>query len=232
MKSAIIQSSFIPWKGYFDIIHTVDTFIFLEDVQYTKRDWRNRNKLKSPNGEIWISVPVIVASPEQKIFETKIDYSTEWVEKIKKTIHHNYAASKFYSQYKDQILSLFDKKFETISEFNINATKKISSILGIKTKFINSLELATSGKKDDRLIEICKKIGADSYLSGPSAKDYISNTKFESARIELLYVDYLGYPEYSQLWGNFTHYVSIIDLIFNCGPEAPYYIWGWRNGKE
>ena len=231
MKAAIVQSNYIPWKGYFDIIHEVDVFVFLEDVQYTRRDWRNRNKLKTPGGIKWISVPIIRGT-DQMIYETKIDYSQDWREKHKKTIHHSHASSEYYDNYKEDILGIYTKKYETISELNIAAIKKISALLGIiETDFVNSKDLNTSGTKDDKLIEICQKVGANHYLSGPAAKDYIVKDKFEKAGIALEYKDYSGYPEYKQLWGEFNHFVSVIDLIFNCGEEASNYIWGWRDGK-
>lgn len=229
-KIAIIQSNYLPWKGYFDIINDVDVFVFLEDVQYTKPDWRNRNQIKTAGGIKWISVPVI-GGTNQLIFEAKIDYSQDWREKHKRTIHHSYASSAYYNSYKDDLLALYDKKYETISELNISAVQKISELLGIDTQFMNSNDLNCSGTKDDKLIEICNKIGADYYLSGPAAKDYIVDEKFKSAGVQLEYKDYSGYPEYNQSWGEFNHYVSIIDLIFNCGENAAYYIWGWRNEK-
>lgn len=230
MKAAIIQSNYIPWKGYFDIIHEVDVFVFLEDVQYTKNDWRNRNKIKTPKGTEWITVPVI-GGIHQKIFQVKIDNSKKWIEKHKKTIHANYAASEHYDSYKEDILKIHNKKFETISELNIYAIKLICRLLDIETKILTSQELGAQGKKDDKVIDICHSIGADHYISGPAAKDYIVKEKFEKAGIVLEYKDYSGYPEYKQLWGDFNHYVSVIDLIFNCGEKAPCYIWGWRDGK-
>ena len=227
MKAAIIQSNYIPWKGYFDIIHEVDVFVFLEDVQYTRRDWRNRNKIKTPGGIKWISVPVIRGT-NQMVYETKIDHSQDWREKHKRTIHHSHASCDYYDNYKEDISGIYTKKYETISELNIAAIKKISALLGIETSFVNSKDLNTSGKKDDKLIEICQKIGADNYLSGPAAKDYIVKDKFEKAGIILEYKNYSEYPEYKQLWGDFNHFVSVIDLIFNCGEKAAHYIWGHR----
>jgi hypothetical protein len=224
-KAAIIQSNYLPWKGYFDIIHDVDIFVFLEDVQYTKNDWRNRNKIKTPKGTEWITVPVI-GGIHQKIYETRIDNSKKWMKKHRKTIHANYASAKFYDTYKEDILDIYNKEFDTISELNIYAIKEICKILDINTKFVNSKNLKAPGKKDTRVINICKEIGADYYLSGPAAKDYIDKEKFEKADIKLEYKKYGGYPEYKQLWDGFTHYVSIIDLIFNCGEKSPYYIWG------
>lgn len=230
MKAAIIQSNYLPWKGYFDIIHDVDVFIFLDDVQYTHRDWRNRNKVKTPGGVKWISVPIL-GGINQLIFEAKIDYSQNWREKHKNTIHHSYASAPYYESYKSEIYDIYSKSFDTLSDLNIFSIKKIAGILEIETKFINSKDLDSHGIKDDKLISICQIVGADSYISGPVGLNYIENDKFSTAKIELLYKDYSGYPEYPQLWGNFESAVSIIDVIFNCGEKAPYYIWGWRNGN-
>jgi hypothetical protein len=228
MKAAIIQSNYLPWKGYFDIIHDVDVFVFLEDVQYTRRDWRNRNQVKTPGGVKWISVPVL-GGINQRIYDVKIDYSQDWREKHKQTIHHSYASAPYYNTYKSEIFDIYSKKFETLSELNIFSIQRISKILGIETKFLNSKEMRTDGTKDDKLLSVCQIIGADSYLTGPSAKNYIKNDKFLKAKIELNFKDYSGYPEYSQLWGTFDHGVSVIDLIFNCGERSSYYIWDWKN---
>jgi hypothetical protein len=228
MKAALIQSNYLPWKGYFDIIHDVDVFVFVEDVQYTSKDWRNRNKLKTPYGSKWISVPVM-GGVNQKICEAKISYSQNWMKKHKSMMKANYNVSEYYDTYKDDIFEIYDQKFETISELNIYSIKKICKILGVTTKFMNSTTLNSHGTKDDKIIDICNKIGADVYLSGPAAKSYIVNEKFKKAGIILEYKDYSGYPEHSQLWGEFDHFVSIIDIIFNCGDKAPYYIWDWRN---
>ncbi|ABD42806.1 conserved hypothetical protein [Methanospirillum hungatei JF-1] len=231
MKAAIIQSNYLPWKGYFDIIHDVDVFVFLEDVQYTKQDWRNRNRIKTPHGPKWIIVPV-TGGIHQKIFDVKIDYSSNWIEKQKRQIEHSYCKAHYYENYKKELLDIFIKNFDSLSELNIFAIKKISKILGIETKFSKSTDLNVDGTKDDKLIGICQKIGANSYMSGPAAKNYIKIDKFSNANIELEFKDYSGYPEYPQLWNGFEHSVSIIDLIFNCGDKAPNYIWGWRNGKQ
>jgi len=230
MEAAIIQSNYLPWKGYFDIIHDVDVFVFLEDVQYTHRDWRNRNRVKTPGGVKWISVPIL-GGIDQRIYEARIDYSQAWREKHKNTIHHSYAKSPFYESYKSEILEIFSNSFETLSELNIYCIKKISGMLGIETPFFNSKDLVSRGVKDDKLISICQLVGADSYLSGPAAFNYIENDNFSAAGIQLRYKDYSGYPEYPQLWGGFDHNVSIIDLIFNCGEKSSYYIWGWRDGE-
>jgi len=228
MRCAIIQPNYLPWKGYFDIINDVDVFVFLDDVQYTKNDWRNRNRIKTSKGTEWITVPVL-GGIHQKIFETPIDYSKKWEKKHKNTLHANYAASEYYESYSSDIYEIYSKKYDSISQLSICTIKKICQLLEIDTKFLYSSDLDTKGKKEDKVIEICSMIGANEYISGPTAKNYIHNEKFENAGIDLYYKDY-SYPEYPQLWGEFNPFVSIVDTLFNCGDKAQFYIWGWRYG--
>ena len=231
-KIAILQSNYIPWKGVFDMIHQVDTFVFLEDVQFTKRDWRNRNQIMTPNGLQWITVPVKKAPRESKIYEVEIFNDSNWQRNHYDAFTHNYAKAPYFKDYKHILEEIYLKNiWNNLSEFNIKTTILISKVLGINTRFINSRNLSTTGKKDDKLIEICKQVGAISYLSGPAAKSYIDDEKFKESNIKLSYINY-EYPEYKQLYGPFSHYVTILDLLFNCGPDSTYYIWGWREGKE
>lgn len=227
MRVACIQSSYIPWKGYFDIIHDVDVFVFLDDVQMTKRDWRTRNKIKTPKGTEWLTVPV-KGGRHQLIHEVRIAEG-DWQKRHLKAFCYNYGRAPFFKNYKELLDWLYGQPHKNLSEFNRRTTSMICDILGIKTELVCSMDLAVVGTKDDRLIDICQKLGATAYLSGPSARDYIVEEKFQKAGIELSYKDYSGYPEYPQLWPPFNHYVTILDLLFNRGSEASYYIWGWRN---
>ena len=115
---------------------------------------------------------------------------------------------------------------------NMRSTSMICEILGIKTPLLCSTDIPVEGHKDDRIIHLCQKLGASVYLSGPAAQDYIVDEKFQKAGIDLVYKDYTGYPEYPQLFPPFEHAVSVLDLLFNCGPDAPYYIWGWRESDH
>lgn len=227
MKIACIQSGYIPWKGYFDIIHDVDVFVFLDDVQMTKRDWRSRNKIKTAKGTEWLTVP-FQGGRSQLISDVKI-VQNDWQKRHLKTLQHNYQKAPFFHKYDTLLAWLFEQPHENLSTFNQATIIKVCEILGLKTRFICSTDLQPSGTKDDRLIDICQKLGATSYLSGPKAKNYIDTEKFLEAGIELAYKDYYGYPEYAQLYPPFDHYVTILDLIFNCGPDTLHYIWGWRN---
>lgn len=223
-KIAILQSNYIPWKGVFDMMNKVDVFVFFEDVDFTKRDWRTRNKIKTPEGEVWLSIPVKKSSRGTKIYEIEISQETNWQEKHYQTIVQYYKKAKFFSEYKWLLDKIYlEKKWENLSEFNIYVNTLIARELGIKTEFINSKDLETNGTKDDKLIEIIKKLDGDFYLSGPAAKDYIVNEKFKKEKIELAYIEY-KYSEYTQLYGEFNHYITILDVLFNCGKEAPKYI--------
>ena len=223
-KIAILQSNYIPWKGVFDMMNKVDVFVFFEDVDFTKRDWRTRNKIKTPEGEVWLSIPVKKSSRGTKIYEIEISQETNWQEKHYQTIVQYYKKAKFFSEYKWLLDKIYlEKKWENLSEFNIYVNTLIARELGIKTEFINSKDLETNGTKDDKLIEIIKKLDGDFYLSGPAAKDYIIKVKFKKEKIELAYIEY-KYPEYTQLYGEFNHYITILDVLFNCGKEAPKYI--------
>ena len=179
-KIAILQSNYIPWKGVFDMMNKVDIFVFFEDVDFTKRDWRTRNKIKTPEGEVWLSIPVKKSSRGTKIYEIEISQETNWQEKHYQTIVQYYKKAKFFPEYKWLLDKIYlEKKWENLSEFNIYVNTLIARELGIKTTFINSKDLETNGTKGDKLIEIIKKLDGDFYLSGPAAKDYIVNEKFK-----------------------------------------------------
>jgi hypothetical protein len=228
-KVAIIQSNYIPWKGYFDVIHDVDLFIFLDDVQYTVRDWRNRNKIKTAQGLRWLTVPV-GADRNRLIHEVEIA-DDGWNKTHWETLRQNYSKTphfKLYGEFFEQVY--LGTKWEKLSELNQYLIKKISrDFLGIETEFIDSRDLNASRSKQDRLIDLLLKTGADYYLSGPAARDYINEKGFADAGIELQYKDYSGYPEYPQPYPPFEHGVTVLDLLFNCGPSSVDFIWGWRN---
>lgn len=229
-KIAILQSNYIPWKGVFDMINMVDEFVFFEDVDFTKRDWRSRNKIITPNGVLWLSVPVNKAERGTKIKDITICSDSDWQRKHFLTICSNYKKAPYYSLYYPLLEEIYvEREWRNLSEMNIYITKRISQLLGIETTFVNSTDIPSCGKKDDKLIEICRILGATHYLSGPAAKDYIHNEKFAEAGIGLSYIKYDGYPKYKQLYGQFDHFVSVLDLLFNCGGDAPKFIF---IGKE
>jgi hypothetical protein len=227
-KVAIIQSNYIPWKGYFDIIHDVDLFVFLDDVQYTVRDWRNRNRIKTPQGVRWLTVPV-GSDRDRLIHEVQI-VDDNWAKSHWEMLKQNYSKTPHFKTYKDCLEHFYlDSSWTNLSELNQHLVKMISrDILGIKTEFKDSREFNADGYKLERLLDLLIKTGAEYYLSGPSANDYIDGNRLAEKGIELHYKDYSGYPEYPQLFPPFEHGVTILDLLFHCGPDAPFYIWGWR----
>jgi len=217
---AILQSNYIPWKGYFDIINTVDEFILFDDVQYTKNDWRNRNKIKTSQGLKWLTIPARRERLDQPIKDTKV-LNSQWRKIHWKSIKQNYSKTPYFKEYG----SLFEKLYlhsstEYLSEINYNFIVAICTILGIDTKIRWSSEFELIEGQTERLIDLCKKCNADIYLSGPSAKDYFDETLAEKENIQVKWMDYSGYPEYHQLHKPFEHGVTILDLIFNEGGNA------------
>ena len=225
---AVLQSSYIPWKGFFDIIHDVDVFIFYDDVQFTYQDWRSRNRIITRNGPLWLTVPT-GSDIKRNINEVEITNSS-WQRKHWASISQSYSKAPFFKHFSDFFSELYlGKTWTSLSAMNQHFTRAIAEeLLGIEVEFRSSTEYGAEGKKLDRLLDLLKKAGATSYLSGPAARDYIDPSRFDEAGIELRYKDYSGYPEYPQLAGTFEHAVSIIDLLFNTGEAAPHYIWGWR----
>lgn len=227
-KVGIIQSSYIPWKGYFDIIHDVDLFVYLDDVQFTARDWRNRNRIKTSQGTRWLTVPV-GEKISRLIHEVPIN-DKRWYKKHWASIKQSYSKAPYFKKYQDFFEFVYmGLEWTSLSEMNQFVTTKISQdFLGIKAEFKDSREYAAHGEKLERLLDLLVKMKADYYVSGPSARDYIVDDKIADIGVELYYKDYSGYPEYPQLYPPFEHAVTILDLLFNCGPDAPYFIWGWR----
>ena len=224
-RVAIIQSSYIPWKGYFDIINQVDEFILYDDRQYTRRDWRNRNLIKTAHGLHWLTIPVQVKGRyTQRIDETLIG-EPGWAERHWKTIEQAYSAAPHFRTYRDAIGELYLKcSAHRLSDVNRRFLEAISGWLGIRTPFSWSTDYEASGDRTARLVSLCQSAGAGEYLSGPAARSYIDSALFQEAGLRLTYMDYSGYPEYPQLHGPFEHGVTILDLLFNAGADAPRYM--------
>jgi hypothetical protein len=221
-RIAIVQSCYNPWKGYFDMINAVDEFILLDDVQFTKRDWRNRNVIKTPSGPHWITIPVQTKGRhEQRIDQTAI-VDADWRNRHWKTLVHNYASAPCFDEQADVVRRLYDTASHCLlSKVNRTLLEGICSMLGISTRLTWSTDYAAEGAKTDRLISLCRAAGARSYLSGPRARLYLDEERFHSADIGVEYMDYSGYPEYLQLYPPFEHAVTILDLIFTTGRDAP-----------
>ncbi len=220
MTVVILQSNYIPWKGYFDMMNMADTFIIYDEVQFTKNDWRNRNKIKTANGIIWLTIPVKQQKLEQKINETFVVNNT-WRKKHWNSIILTYAKTPYFKFYKNIFEELYlSSEEKNLHNINFLFLKAIANILEIKTKIISSSDLVLTEGKSQRLVDLCEQVGADTYLSGAAAKNYLNVSLFEKQKIKVQWMDYSNYPTYNQLYNEFEHAVSILDLIFNEGPNA------------
>lgn len=220
-KIAIVQSNYLPWKGYFDLIAAVDEFILYDDVQFTRRDWRNRNLIKTPSGTSWLTVPVKNRGRfSQLIRETEID-GDSWQVAHWNSLERNYKRAPFFNEVSGFLRPLLlEGRYHFLSELNAILIKTIAEYLGITTKISDSSAFRMEIGKSDRLVSICEQAGGREYFSGPSAKKYLDEEVFRQRGISVVWFDYGGYPPYQQLWGNFLHEVSVVDLIFNCGPRS------------
>ena len=223
-RIAIVQSCYIPWKGYFDLINLVDEFILYDDRQYTRRDWRNRNKIKTPQGSQWLTIPVEVKGRyDQRIDEVRIS-DPEWAERHWKTLSHTYGAAPFFDAYRETLEALYSSAELQLSLVNRAFLEGLCGVLGIQTPLSWSTDYRAEGAKTERLVSLCLAAGATTYLSGPNARDYLEENLFDAAGVAVEYMDYGGYPEYSQLYPPFDHAVTVVDLILNTGPDAPRYM--------
>lgn len=220
-KVAIIQSNYIPWKGYFNIIKDVDEFVLLDDVQYTRRDWRNRNLIKTRHGLKWITIPVDVKGRfDSKINEVET-HGLEWRAQHWNQLVEAYREAPFFDQYKSIFQSLFIHDSENrLSIINYKFIATINALLGIKTPIRWSSDFETPSDKTNRLVYICKCLNADEYISGPAAKTYLNEDEFRKNHIQVRWANYDGYKEYPQLYPPFEHGVTILDLLFNQGESA------------
>jgi hypothetical protein len=224
---AVLQSNYLPWKGYFDIIHDVDLFVFYDDVQFTKNDWRNRNLIKTAAGTQWITVPV-GQDIGRRICDVTLPDS-RWAEVHWKTLSQNYSRAPHFRQYRELFESVYRGRAWThLSELNRHLIEAVSRELGIGARFDDSRAHALQGQGSERLLGLLQSVGAKRYVSGPAAREYLDQGAFERAGIEVTYKSYAGYPEYPQLHPPFEHRVSVVDVLFNLGPAAPGAIWGWR----
>jgi hypothetical protein len=223
LRVSVLQSNYIPWRGYFDIIRRSDVFVFYDDVKFTKNDWRNRNQVKGPNGPIWLTIPC------PKNYSVKINEvqptNAEWQEKHWRTITQCYSKSPFFRKYSDFFEDFYLKhEWCSLSELNQIVIKHIArEIFGFTAQFASSSDFILSGTKESRLIDLLKKIGTSVYISGPSAKSYINPEHFKSVGIEIEWMDYGHYREYNQQFPPYNPFVSIVDQIFNVGPESRFF---------
>jgi hypothetical protein len=223
-RISILQSNYIPWKGYFDIIGKSDIVVFYDDVQFTKNDWRNRNIIKSPNGLSWLSIPC--GSNIRRLICDVIINDLDWQKSHFDKIFWCYKSAPYFKYFKDFISEIYlNNQWTHLSEINQYIIKLISKeIFGFKTIFDDSRKYNLTLKGSGRVIELLKQLNATHYLSGPSGSNYLVESNFLNNNINLEYIDYSNYKEYPQLYPPFVHNVSVIDLIFNVGYDSKYYL--------
>lgn len=220
MKVGVIQSCYIPWRGYFDFIDSVDVFVLYDDVQYSSGGWQNRNRVKLRTGVRWLSVPIRYRFGDP-IDAVAVGLTTgiSWQEAHRRALHESLGSAPYFPQAMDiwEIAIAFGER--TLTGLNSRLIEGICSYLGISTRIVRSRDYKLSGAKTERLIGLLKKLGATSYLSGPRARDYLDENLFETQGIGLEYKSY-DYRIYPQLWGEFVGTVTVLDLIANCGPDS------------
>jgi len=221
MIVSINQPSYLPWLGYFHRIACSDVHVIFDNVQFEKNSFVNRNKVKSANGAIWLTVPVFTKGKfkNNPINELLIDNSTKWRKKHFTSIYFNYKKSKYFSRYIDVFEDLYNREWDKLVDMNMEIIKYFLDELNIQTKLVYSSEMKGSGVKDELVLNICKELNADIYFSGELGKNYLDESIFEKKNISVIYQKY-NHSEYKQMNGEFIPYMSIVDLIFNCGSES------------
>ena len=217
MRAVVLQSNYVPWKGYFDLIREADVFVYYDEVQYTKNDWRNRNRIYSKNGLHWLTIPISHEAVKLKISEVRLG-DVRWQEDHFKLLTQSYRAARCFKQIEPLLHDFYRARTWThLSELNRHCTETIARLLGVATRFLDSKDFTLEGGRVERLVSLLRQLGATEYLSGPSARDYLGGSEglFADAGIKLRFKSYAGYPEYPQLHAPFEHAVSILDVLAN-----------------
>jgi hypothetical protein len=224
-RVAIVQSNYVPWRGYFDLIASVDEFILLDDVQYTRRDWRNRNRIKTRQGPRWLSIAVKVRGRyTQSIRETEIA-EPDWAEQHWRIVEQSYRGAPGFADEGPFVKGLYaESPREYLSHVNRHFLEAICTRLGIETPLTDSLDYGPEGVKSERLIDLCRKAGASEYVSGPAAVAYLDEEEFAAAGIGVSWFEYGPYADYEQIHPPFDPQVSILDVLLCTGADAPRYV--------
>jgi hypothetical protein len=228
MKCVILQPSYIPWRGYFHQMQKADLFIFCDDVQYNTAGWRNRNRIKTGNGAEWLTIPVHSKGTHgsgRQIKDMEICWDEPWNVRHLGAIENAYRRAPYFTTYFPLLQEWYRARCRFLADFTITLSIALAGQLGVpESRFMRSAPLGIQASKTDRIVQMMHRVGADHYISGPTAKDYIEEDKLREAGITLEYMEY-DYPEYPQLHGAFDPHISIVDLLFMRGPDAPSFIW-------
>jgi len=214
------QPVYLPWLGLFHKIALSDTFCIFDDVQYLKKDWNNRNKIKTNSNAVMLTVPVLTQGYlEKSIWEIEINNSVNWKKKHWKTIYLTYKKAPYFSKYSDFFEDLYQREWNNLVELNDYILLYLLEELGIKVNIRRASDEKFKGAKSDLVLDMCQRLGADVYIFGALGKDYAELEKFNQAGVDVYFQEYL-HPEYPQLYGEFNPYMSVIDLLFNCGDNS------------
>jgi hypothetical protein len=220
MILSVHQPHYLPWMGYFDKIRRSDAFVFLDNVQYKKREFQNRNKIRTREGWIWLTVPVITKDRYlQKISDVAVDPDASWQEAHWKSIEHNYVRARHFTEYRDLFAAAYGRRWEKLQDVNIHLTEMVLKIFNVSTPVYRESSLDVHTTSTQRIVDICRKLNADTYLSGTGGKDYMDEQLFADNGITLLYQDF-KHPQYTQAFDGFEPYMAMIDYLFNCGPDG------------
>lgn len=210
---------YIPWLGYFHKMKSSDKFVILDDAEFSKNDWFNRNKIKTANGELWLTVPVSYKNNSSSLIkDIAIDNKQDWKKKHLNSIKQNYSKAKYYKDIINFLIDIYDREWVFLIDLNINLIRFIMDKLNINTEIVFASVLSVEKKSTERLIEICKILNADTYLSGVGAKNYLNEELFKLSGLKLEFQN-CQHPEYQQIHGDFISHLSTLDLLFNCGPS-------------
>ena len=222
----ILQPGYLPWLGFFDQLHRADVFVYYDDVQYDKHGWRNRNRIKTQNGPQWLTVPVRHGEDGfPSIVDVEIDPRTPWARKHVASIRQAYARAPFLDDYMPALEELLERKWDRLVDLDLACAALMAGWLGLDTRIERSSVLGIGGARTERLVNICRRFGASRYLSGDSAQSYLDVAVFEAHGITVEWQQY-AHPTYPQLHGPFVPYMSALDLVFNCGADAPLIAFG------
>lgn len=224
MMASIHQPQYLPWLGYIDKIDRADVFIILDNVQYKKNEWQNRNRIKTAQGWQWITVPVHYNFPE-RINEVRINNKVDWRRKHIMAIETNYRKALYFSEYFPYLEDIYRKEWERLVDINNSLIRTLADLFGIKKRILIASELKTRDDpvhrilRNGRLIDLCKTVGAETYLSGKEGPKYMDMGDYDEAGIKVVVQDF-RHPIYPQLYGDFEPSLSAIDLLFNCGGRS------------
>jgi hypothetical protein len=220
-RIAIVQSNYVPWRGYFDLIASVDEFILLDDAQYTRRDWRNRNRIKAAQGSRWLTIAVEVSGRyTQSISETRAA-EPDWPERHWNVVRQSYAKAPGFSELGSFVEELYASVPGTcLTQINRHFLDRIAERLGIDTPMTASLDYEPQGARTERLLDLCLKAGATEYVSGPAARAYLDEARFQERGISVSWFQYGPYAAYDQVYPPFDPQVSILDLLLCVGSAA------------